>query len=76
VTQLPVVTPKRVIKALGKCGFVVRRQSGSHALLYHPEKPGRVIVAIHAADIKRGTLKSILKQADLNVDEFIALLKK
>ncbi len=76
MTQLPVVTPKQAIKALEKCGFLIRRQSGSHVILFHPKKSGRVVVAIHAKDIKRGTLKNILKQADLSVDEFIELLKQ
>ncbi|KKR80392.1 MAG: hypothetical protein UU26_C0018G0002 [Candidatus Daviesbacteria bacterium GW2011_GWC1_40_9] len=36
----------------------------------------RVTVSYHSKDIKRGTLQNILKQAGINMDEFIKLLKK
>jgi len=76
MTQLPAVTPKQLITALEKFGFVIRRQSGSHAIFSHPEKPGRVVVAIHVAAMKRRTLNGILKQAGLTADEFLKLLGK
>jgi len=76
MTQLPVVKPKNVIKALERAGFRVVRRKGSHAQLFHPDKQGIVTVALHTTELKRGTLKSILKQACLTVDEFFELLKK
>jgi hypothetical protein len=44
---------------------------GSSAIRF---RPGIVTVPFHRRDLKRGTLKSILDQAGLSTDEFIALL--
>jgi predicted RNA binding protein YcfA (HicA-like mRNA interferase family) len=75
MTQLPVVRPEEVIRALERAGFVVERVKGSHHALKHPDKPHlHVTVAFHKKELPRGTLRSILKQADIRIDEFIALL--
>jgi predicted RNA binding protein YcfA (HicA-like mRNA interferase family) len=37
-------------------------------------KSGIVTVPFHRKDLKRGTLKSILEQAGLSIEEFIRLL--
>jgi predicted RNA binding protein YcfA (HicA-like mRNA interferase family) len=71
---LPVVTPQQVIRALRKDGYVLDHQTGSHVYLRHPSKPGLVTVPFHRRDLKRGTLKSILHQAKLSVDEFLKLV--
>ena len=69
-SQLPVLSPKELIKALEKAGFSVHRQKGSHIFLKKLEPEVRItLVPYHVKDIKKGTLKSILKQADLTVDE-------
>ena len=50
-------------------------QSGSHAILKHPTKPGRVTLPIHATVIiKMKTLETILDQAELTVEELQELL--
>lgn len=62
-------TSKEVLRKLLKAGFVERRQSGSHKILKHPD--GRqTYVAMHTKDIPVGTLRSILKQANLTEQEF------
>ena len=56
-------------------GWEVVRQSGSHAILKHPKKPGRVTLPIHATVIiKMKTLETILEQAELTVEELQELL--
>ena len=75
MTPLPAVRPEEVIRALERAGFFVERVKGSHHALKHPEKPHlHVTVAFHKKELPRGTLRSILKQADLSVEAFIALL--
>jgi predicted RNA binding protein YcfA (HicA-like mRNA interferase family) len=73
---LPVVSGKRVVEALIRAGFAVARISGSHHLLNWPGNPARtVVVPVHGnSDLKRGTLRSIIRQSGLSVDEFNALL--
>ncbi len=64
--------PYKAREALAKfqrAGFVVRRQSGSHVVLRHPD--GRqTYVAMHPGDIPTGTLRAMLKQANLSEDQF------
>ncbi|WP_367279205.1 type II toxin-antitoxin system HicA family toxin [Methanosarcina sp.] len=43
---------------------------GSHRQYKHPAKPGRVKIAGHSGDdLAPGTLNSILKQAQLKVED-------
>jgi predicted RNA binding protein YcfA (HicA-like mRNA interferase family) len=75
MTELPTVTASRLIRALQRDGFYVHHTTGSHRVLKHQDRPAlRVVVPFHAGDVKRGTLRSILRQANLTVDELIALL--
>jgi len=63
---------REVVAKLQRAGFVVRRLSGSHMVLRHAD--GRqTYVAVHTGDIPTGTFRAILKQADLNEEEFRAL---
>jgi predicted RNA binding protein YcfA (HicA-like mRNA interferase family) len=74
--QLPAVSGKRVIQALSKAGFIVNRIAGSHHLLVHPnDKTRAVTVPLHGnRDLKPGTLRSIIRQTGLTVEEFSKLL--
>jgi predicted RNA binding protein YcfA (HicA-like mRNA interferase family) len=73
--QLPSVTPREVIHALERGGFVVQRQQGSHAQLKHVNNATRrATVPIHPGSIKKGTLHGILKQSKLSTEEFLTLL--
>lgn len=74
--KLPAVSGKRVIQALTKAGFAVDRIVGSHHVIVYPKDPTRTVtVPVHAGrDLKPGTLRSIIRQAGLTVEEFIELL--
>jgi predicted RNA binding protein YcfA (HicA-like mRNA interferase family) len=60
-----------VVRALRRLGFIVVRQVGSHIRL--ERGVARVTVPAHGA-IVPGTLKSILRQAGLTVEELRAVL--
>ncbi|MFZ5818768.1 MAG: type II toxin-antitoxin system HicA family toxin [Chloroflexota bacterium] len=70
--ELPVLKPRQVIAALEKAGFRQVRQKGSHVQF----KRGNLLVTApnHPGDLNPGVLKSILRQAQMSVDEFQALL--
>ncbi len=70
--KFPAVKPREVINVLERIGFYKVRQRGSHLQM----KRGNLLVTIpvHSGDITPGTLKSILRQAKLDVDEFVKLL--
>ena len=73
--RLPALRPRRLIRALERAGFVIDHVTGSHHILRHPGKPHlRVTVAYHNRDIRQSTLRSIIREAGLAIDEFIDLL--
>ncbi|MBI3875780.1 MAG: type II toxin-antitoxin system HicA family toxin [Verrucomicrobia bacterium] len=59
-----------VVRVLGRAGFQMASQKGSHQKRRHPN--GRqVIVAMHGnKPIPIGTLKSIVEGSGLHVDDF------
>jgi predicted RNA binding protein YcfA (HicA-like mRNA interferase family) len=74
---LPLVSGRRVIKALTKAGFLVAGRKGSHVRL-KKKVDDRVFVVIvpDHAELARGTLKSILRQANMTREEFLRLLEE
>ena len=73
--KLPVITPKKLIRALARGGFFFKHQTGSHRYYVHPDRPTKIVtIAYHNKDLKKGTLKSILRQAALSVEDLIKLL--
>ncbi len=77
--KLPRVTATKTIKALEKLGFAKVRQKGSHVIMQKKlddssnTKIG-CVVPLHKKTIAVGTLKNILNQAGISVDEFIQSL--
>jgi predicted RNA binding protein YcfA (HicA-like mRNA interferase family) len=69
---LPVISGAAAVKALEKAGFRVRRQTGSHIILRRDNPFAQVTVPNHKV-LDRGTLRAIIKQAGLGVDEFVNL---
>ena len=59
------MTPKDLEKILIKNGFVFQRQKGSHRIFYNEETKRRVVVPMHAKDLKLGTEQKILKDTGL-----------
>ena len=74
--RLPVLKPREVLRALLKAEFEIHHQAGSHAQLRHPQKPHlRVTVPRHDRfDLPLPVLKSILRQTELTVEEFLEYL--
>ena len=74
--RLPALTARDVIKVVRKLGFQFDRQSGSHAVYIKPEKRLRVVIPIHPGkDIKPKTLKGIIDDMGVTMDEFRELLQ-
>jgi len=71
--KLPALKPKEVIKVLEKAGFSFARQRGSHRI-YVKGNIG-VTIPFHNKDLKKGTLRHIVKQASLATEDFLKLLK-
>lgn len=73
MSKIPSLKPRDVIKILERAGFNFVRQKGSHRM-YIKEHKG-VTVPYHNKDLRKGTLRSIIKQSGLSTEEFLKLLK-
>lgn len=72
---LPVVAARRLLQALQRAGFRIHHQTGSHVHLRHPDRPHlRVVVPYHGRELAPKTLRTIIAQADMTMEEFVALL--
>jgi len=65
---------RRIIGILKMFGFEFFRQAaGSHEIWYCKPTNRYTTIPNHSGDMPEGTLKAILKQADIEVDEFLRL---
>jgi len=74
MSRLPTVKPRQVVRALKRAGFEEHHQRGSHRYLRHPETRRMTSVPMHPGDLPRGTLRAILSQTGITVEEFLELL--
>jgi len=70
MTKLPILSGKEVAKRLEQAGFIFVRQVGSHLILRKQEPPALTVSVPNHKELKRSTLKNILRQADITVEEF------
>ena len=74
MSKLPQISGKECVKTLGKAGFYIKRQKGSHIILCRNDPFAEVVVPNHK-NLDKGTLRAIIRQAELDVNKFIDLLK-
>lgn len=67
------VRPKSLLKALTKAGYLKTHKVGSHIHLHHQDCH-RTQVSIHPKPLSKGTLRAILRQTELTVEELRKLL--
>jgi predicted RNA binding protein YcfA (HicA-like mRNA interferase family) len=75
MSKLPVISGRKCVRALEQAGFYRKRQTGSHLILRRDEPFAQVVVPEHKV-LDRGTLRAIIQQAGLSVDEFVNLLSE
>lgn len=73
MTKLPIISGRECIAALRQVGFYPTSQKGSHITLRRDDPFARVTVPDHK-ELKRGTLRIIIRQAGLSVEDFVKLL--
>lgn len=73
--KLPVLKAPKLLKALKKAGFYIHHQVGSHVQLKHSDGRRTTIPNHPTQEIRRGTLKAIIDDLEISVEEFIKLLK-
>jgi predicted RNA binding protein YcfA (HicA-like mRNA interferase family) len=74
MTKLPVVSGRQLVKALIKIGYEIDNQRGSHMFLRHRRPPHRRLTVPDHKEIAKGTLRNILRESGLTVEELARLL--
>jgi predicted RNA binding protein YcfA (HicA-like mRNA interferase family) len=74
MTKLPVVSGKDLVKALAKIGYLSDHQTGSHIILRHHAPPHRRLTIPNHKEIAKGTLKNIIREAGLTIEELLEVL--
>lgn len=75
MAKLPSIPARDVARVAQAMGFVLDRQRGSHAVYYRASDKRRVVIPMHGGkDLKPGTLRGVINDLGLSVEEFVARL--
>ena len=74
MAELPVVSGDQCISALERVGYWIARTKGSHVRMRYPGRKPVTVPRHHELD--RGTLRAILRTANISVEEFNKLLRR
>ena len=73
--KVPSIRAREVVRVAVAIGFVFDRQKGSHAVYYRVADHRRIVIPMHGTkDLKAGTLRGIIADLGLTVDDFAAKL--
>ncbi len=73
MSKLPLLSARECIRALEKIGFHELHQTGAHIIMRRDDPKTTVSVPNHR-EIRRGTLRAIIRQIGMTVEEFAELL--
>jgi predicted RNA binding protein YcfA (HicA-like mRNA interferase family) len=69
--RIPSIRAREVARVARSMGFIFDRQKGSHAVYYRAADKRRIVIPMHGAkDLKPGTLRGIINDMGLTVEEF------
>ncbi len=71
--KLPLLSGRQVLRGLERLGFVEVHRKGSHVKMKHED--GRLIVFPYYDEVDRYTLKGALRDAEIDIDEFLRLTR-
>ena len=70
MTRLPLISGREAVKAFVKIGYEEDHQTGSHIILRQKNNPFRRLSVPDHREIAKGTLRSLIREAGLTVEEF------
>lgn len=76
MSKLPAIKASKLLRTLKKLGFYKHHQVGSHIQLKHADGRRTTIPYHPSQEIRRGTLKAIIDDLNMTVEEFTVALKK
>lgn len=75
MSKLPAVPARDVVRVTERLGFVFDRQKGSHAVYLRASDHRRVVIPVHKGkDLRPGTLRGIIEDLGVSVEEFARML--
>lgn len=74
MTHLPVVSGWDAVRAFGRSGYIVDHQTGSHIILRQTAEPHRRLSVPNHKELAKGTLRALVRQAGLSIQQFRDLL--
>lgn len=72
--KLPVVSGQDAVQAFRKVGYEVSHQTGSHIIMRRTEPPHRHLSVPNHRELAKGTLRGLIRDAGLSVEDFSSLL--
>ena len=70
-SALPVMSGREVVRVFESLGWEAVRQASSHIIMTKDEEPVTLSVPDHR-EVAKGTLRSLIRNAGLTVEEFVA----
>lgn len=74
MSRLPVISGRDAVRAFEKLGYRVNHQTGSDIILRREASPHRHLSVPENRELAKGTLRGLIRDAGLTVEQFTALL--
>ena len=74
MSKLPVVSGRQLCRILEKVGYFKDHQTGSHIVIRNESPPHRRLTVPDHKEVAKGTLRSLICEAGLTIDEFRQLM--
>ncbi|HTO87452.1 MAG TPA: type II toxin-antitoxin system HicA family toxin [Thermoanaerobaculia bacterium] len=74
MSALPRISGREAVSAFRRLGYEVDRQKGSHIVLRHREPPFRRLTVPDHRELAKGTLRALIREAGITVEEFTSLV--
>jgi len=75
VSTLPRISGREAVAVFRGLGYEVDRQRGSHIVLRQAQPPHRRLTIPDHRELAKGTLRALIREAGISVEEFVALLR-
>ena len=72
---LPRISGREAAAVFRKLGYEFDRQRGSHIILRHSQPPHRRLTIPDHRELAKGTLRALIREAGITVEEFVALVR-
>ena len=72
--KLPAISGSEAVRAFQRIGYVFDAQHGSHIILRHRSPPHRRLSIPNHPELAKGTLRALIRESGLTVNEFVRLL--